>query len=1749
MKTKKNLKRVAAVLLSAVLLVTSLPMVFSATADSYNPAPYFSEEAQQNGAAAWLDQEGDLQVRFPSATGRPTHAVWSLNHNETANVKTISKYVIELSDLGGKLEAHNTNPTVLLTKTIPAKTVEENEKLSAVFSAAEIESLGEEFDIVNKRYNVAITAVDNEGWRSLSLNAMVFDVPEYYFDMDKFEILSESETAVREMMRFEKTNKNYTGYEQTGDNVDRLGIVDYTGAIDPETNLYSKGYRLRITGTGAQTFDTPESRQTWDFAGAEEVWYWLDLSEVELKGVSFRLRANDKKVDYNSYKGTTHKTTQRYSSIVYSTLGTKFNTYAADEAPYILLQNENGNWEKVMINNGTVDIGHFKGYVRIPVKYFCSETATQVNATNAWYGQKFSFGTNAERDKKVAEEVYMISYDGWNWNGTALKPDHASTTVEVDPAGTPISEALLIQEGYLIGDGPDQNEIKIFGSVVQKEQRDKYEYELGHILAPGVTDSDIALADNPRRSTMVNDGAGNWSVQRAENPYTALEDLYSAGIAYQSVGEGSTNQSIFLDDIMFYRTDGQKWAKAELDGFEGKTEGAAVDIYYDQATSAQDRILYAIDEYIGSPTWTDYRGVKYVDDMIAAFKGAYQTALSNGETTKNPDDFFTDAKLQERASATGKAQTWSNYITAKKLCGDEKLLDGNNSRPNDLVPMIVQKLEQLPDPSQVTSISDALYEEIIKIYQAYTRLNYGQLKMLGNYVATDATGNPKALYEEEKILRYAQILLDQLENNTVTGYKMANYPFIPFNDFEQNTEIGDKAWRLEDDPNFASSSDYRQIKNFSTLATNDKKVVDDKDHIINQSYSEAHDYAHTGDTRVTKDGYANTKGLTTTFESAALQGNAEGGVFYAMYFNKDSKTDAADTTAYKANNMSALNLGQLAKNNNSALVEEAKNPDGSIYLPFSLIMYVDFSELTDESGAGDFIFGIKIHTLNSSGEEICYRPAMGSQIGGNKYWRSYFILDQDPNSANFGEWKRVFVQDRGWAKGNYMFPSKTTNPDAGEEPASLAGYKGYIAIPMNHFKRGGTDGDFLVEKSTELNNIYSITFGITNVNGTAMYDKSITIDNVGFTYDPDYYKDSLSVDLSGRNDKSYAEAFGAKSSKATDFEKAVAAIDPYDETTRDEKISFANEIYNQLADYQKTHVQTVIQAKALLDKYIARDIPDAVMTVDELKTAIANLPNIPENAVTANPLPNPGFIVNNSNPLEAGEVNYEAFGFASQTQALDIAKYYTDTYKRLSSGDKAQLTEAKRTKLINAYNAAMRCTGTLETIKDKGTEFSDHLKTVYTRYTDGTKTLNLISVSKRNEVAQLSAIEYEPLPYYAKLGLDDGSLIPAFANMTDGISRFFANVITDESGNITDGGVKVLMEKYTKLYIKVREKLDAKDIIPDDLANELNDAIAEYNDLIPAYKNVFELYYGSEQGDPDREQSDPNQYKEQYKGIKDIVELFMQTDVSFEGGATEATLALNPDNESTASQTLNVNYIEELPVDKNGNTTTYFTIKYNGTLTGGVDTRKYELSLNGNPVSAVDLAADPIIVTDDLLGAPIKNNSYTEANPYEMVFTARLIDKELFAQQLTDTVTICHYRPADPEKGETADECLGTYTLNVTYTPQEAFTVMIPAEVPVDWGDTKAIDVSYSVDCVLGSDKKIEVSVAGNNILTAQANSAYTMNYTAEGFNLKTPFKGVHTNSKPATLPTIKIADEMWKNKPIGEYRDTLTYTVEYTKN
>lgn len=416
---------------------------------------------------------------------------------------------------------------------------------------------------------------------------------------------------------------------QEGNHLSVEGRTDGVGVKDTGN---SYGYAMRIesaaTTDSPQSFDTSWSRQTWDPTGASEIWYYLDFSEVSVTGLSFRLRANEKYFaqDFDNSYSESSNAFNRYGDIIYSTVGTTKAGYMG-EAPYLFLQQTDGSWKKVMLNDGTVDLDHFKGYVRIPLQFMCSETDSVVTESNE------DFGVN----KPMPDMYVWNSSDKTKANANKYYNEKIklSQPVVVDPAGTSISDALLIRR---------------YSFRINKTSTLSGEYYIdgGTMLAPcmATEDGGKTTANSPKRAYIdkTKIGTGEDPVVNRTNAFKAIEDIMSAGFKFTGcsydpastsleTNNGSVGKKIFLDNVLFYRTDGQKYSENTLNG-ETNT-GTPVKTYYDQETEIPRAIFNACQKYIEDPNSYDYRAVKYIEDLIAGYKNQLRN-ITNPKKPENP---------------------------------------------------------------------------------------------------------------------------------------------------------------------------------------------------------------------------------------------------------------------------------------------------------------------------------------------------------------------------------------------------------------------------------------------------------------------------------------------------------------------------------------------------------------------------------------------------------------------------------------------------------------------------------------------------------------------------------------------------------------------------------------------------------------------------------------------------------------------------------------------------------------------------------------------------------------------------------------------------------------------------------------------------------------------------------------------------------------------------------------------------------
>lgn len=1746
-------KSITAVLLCVVLLVTSIPMVLAAGEGEYDPIPTFTESDKRE-AAATLNDDGGITVSFPAA---------KVSERKTGT-KTIDGYMLELVDLGTYTEVHTS--TVLLRKMVsPTGTA----PYTAEITADEIKTKVPAGLSDDHRYNITITAYDSDGWFSEAVNAYVSDVPTYVYDASAYAPVTNNVLAVREVLTFDKkgTADDHGSFSDTGINertaeVNNVrstsGSLDYmqegnhlsvegrTDGVGVKDTGNSYGYAMRIesaaTTDSPQSFDTSWSRQTWDPTGASEIWYYLDFSEVSVTGLSFRLRANEKYFaqDFDNSYSESSNAFNRYGDIIYSTVGTTKAGYMG-EAPYLFLHQTDGSWKKVMLNDGTVDLDHFKGYVRIPLQFMCSETDSVVTESNE------DFGVN----KPMPDMYVWNSSDKTKANANKYYNEKIklSQPVVVDPAGTSISDALLIRR---------------YSFRINKTATLSGEYYIdgGTMLAPcmATEDGGKTTANSPKRAYIdkTKIGTGEDPVVNRTNAFKAIEDIMSAGFKFTGcsydpastsleTNNGSVGKKIFLDNVLFYRTDGQKYSENTLNG-ETNT-GTPVKTYYDQETEIPRAIFNACQKYIEDPNSYDYRAVKYIEDLIAGYKKSIEEYNKSEEAGKSgiiDASFLEDSALDTKAAALDMTEAWEKYKTAKQACIDGKTYGSANSGAEDFIPMISTKLEQLPDFDENTlAVSDEDKAVVKSLYEVYIRLNLSQLTMLGRA-------------EEEKLLKYFSFIEEDLaDNSVVIGQALTNNKVIPFGDFD-SLEKGTRSWQFENSKYTGQvGKDYYYSKGYLTyqvpFASLSAHSQDTATPTLIPTGALGSDPQRNGITSYRQNG---TSAIIT---SNGLDGKNAATVTINNQYAEDRKgwyncisitkglvdkepSSSGDYSALRANNMSSESLGDFAKSYTKNDIGETDR--------LALVFYADFSQLDTFSMA----FNISSYYEGAAED---YTLDFGSNNAA-----SYFYLI----NPKTGEWAKCTPKDESKRR-IYAYTSEYGIDTGDGDYLTLSHYKGYVMVPLFQFSRGvqgisATSNYRIDEKAESLNNIFRVTIGIaplsnyddSSVNGksaTAMNGKSFTIGSVGFTYRQGTSAYGAGVQ-NRTGDVSFDDYAQVKSLTSMQFENAVADVDIYKANTRTEKINKALALYAQLSDYQKT-IPSVARAYSVLQKY--KSIDDGITLLDQPQIAVADLKPLIEampaaatgGSVTgSNALPYPGFVIGtDESGIEKPLINYGAYSLTA-ADVQNIINWYEQSYERYTDEAIAALGTENVTKMENLYKVAKRLR-LLENYRDGYTSDSGTAITgikdlntlVASMYGETGKATDLTTDCKLMPTGQTAALEnylekYNDLDYYAKYILTDKAdkfaSAPQYKNYAKAaaaVNKVLANIKTytdDITGKTVKGGVVRLEEKYTALYNTVKGQMDNSGI--QDLT-AITEAVEEYNSFKGYIRQVQEVNDGNTVNSSDGEA---------LHGIIDTLRIFP----NFASEVDKDSVALNKDaTTGTAVFTLSnaVNYPDgsyTLRVtSKNGGLkdATGNTLDYNVAMTGAIEKTVTAKALNTSPETA-----------------DVANNTASAAAPKAINFTFTVTGVTVTSE---DVITI---ELIDNATGEVAvDKTINEpvrKTINIHFAADDFFEVTIPAEIDVPWGETEAVDVSYKVTSSLDSGSKIGVSVArsasvANDTLTNAATSTYALPYTSQNFT-STEFTGTNEGALPAQKPSLTISG--WTDAPIAEYSTTLTYTVDYTK-
>lgn len=1746
-------KSITAVLLCVVLLVTSIPMVLAAGEGEYDPIPTFTESDKRE-AAATLNDDGGITVSFPAA---------KVSERKTGT-KTIDGYMLELVDLGTYTEVHTS--TVLLRKMVsPTGTA----PYTAEITADEIKTKVPAGLSDDHRYNITITAYDSDGWFSEAVNAYVSDVPTYVYDADAYAPVTNNVLAMREILTFDKkgnaddhgsfsdaginertaeinnvrSTSGSLDYMQEGNHLSFEGRTDGVGAKDTGN---SYGYAMRIesaaTPDSPQSFDTSWSRQTWDPTGASEIWYYLDFSEVSVTGLSFRLRSNEKYFaqDFDNDYSESSNAFNRYGDIIYSTVGTTKAGYMGED-PYLFLQQTDGSWKKVMLKDGTVDLDHFKGYVRIPLQFMCSETDSVVTDSNE------DFGVN----KPVSDMYVWNSSDKTKANANKYYNEKIklSQSVVVDPAGTSISKALLIRR---------------YSFRINKTSTLSGEYYIdgGTMLAPCMTTKDggKTTADSPKRAYIdkTKIGTGEDPVVNRTNAFKAIEDIMSAGFKFTGcsydpastsleTNNGSVGKKIFLDNVLFYRTDGQKYSENTLNG--ATNTGTPVKTYYDQETEIPRAIFNACQKYIESPNSYDYRAVKYIEDLIAGYKKSIEEYNKSEEAGKSgiiDASFLEESALDTKAAALGMTEAWEKYKTAKQACIDGKTYGSANSGAEDFIPMISTKLEQLPDFDENTlAVSDEDKAVVKSLYEVYIRLNLSQLAMLGRA-------------EEEKLLKYFSFIEEELaDNSVVIGQALTNNKVIPFGDFS-SLEKGTRSWQFENSKYAGKvGQDYYYSKGYLTyqvpFASLSAHSQDTATPTLIPTGALGSDPQRNGITSyrqngtsaiITSNGLEGKNAATVTINNQYAEDRK--GWYNCISITKglvdEEPSSSGDYSALRANNMSSESLGDFAKSYTKNDIGETDR--------LALVFYADFSQLDTFSMA----FNISSYYEGAAED---YTLDFGSNNAA-----SYFYLI----NPKTGEWAKCTPKDESKRR-IYAYTSEYGIDTGDGDYLTFSHYKGYVMVPLFQFSRGvqgisATSNYRIDEKAESLNNIFRVTIGIaplsnyddSSVNGksaTAMNGKSFTIGSVGFTYRQGTSAYGAGVQ-NRAGDVSFDDYAQVKSLTSMQFENAVADVDIYKANTRTEKINTALALYAQLSDYQKT-IPSVARAYSVLQKY--KSIDDGITLLDQPQIAVADLKPLIEampaaatggSVTDGNALPYPGFVIGtDASGTEKPLIDYGAYSLTA-ADVQNIIDWYEKSYERYTDEAVAALGTENVTKMENLYKVAKRLR-LLENYRDgyksdSGTAITgikDLNALVASMYGETGKATDLTTDCRLMPTGQTAALEnylekYNDLDYYAKYILTDKAdkfaSAPQYKNYAKSaaaVNKVLTNIKTytdDITGKTVKGGVVRLEEKYTALYNTVKGQMDNSGI--QDLT-AITEAVEEYNSFKDYIRKIQEVNDGNTVNSSDGEA---------LHGIIDTLRLFP----NFVSEVDKDSVALNKDaTTGTAVFTLSnaVNYPD-------GNYTLRVTSKNGGLKDATGTTHDYNVAMTG--------AIEKTVTADALKTSPetaeVANNTASAAAPKAINFTFTATGVTVTSEDVI-TIELIDKATGEVAVDKTTNEPVRK-TVNIHFAADDFFEVTIPAEIDVPWGETEAVDVSYKVTSSLDTGSKIGVSVArsasvANDTLTNAATSTYALPYTSQNFT-STEFTGKNEGALPAQKPSLTISG--WTDAPIAEYSTTLTYTVDYTK-
>ncbi|MGN0520786.1 MAG: hypothetical protein ACI4LB_08615 [Candidatus Fimenecus sp.] len=1737
-KSIKIGKSITALIMCLVLLVSSLPFALAATAGAYDPAPYWGEDSSEGAFTvnfvATVNADNSITVSFPHANAQKTY--------DGADTKYIASYIVMITEMQS-----NGTRTVLLQKAYDTASIvaamAADYDLQLTVDAATIASVLPSGYQVGARYDVALMAVDNEGWASDWAHTLASETP-YYNITENW--APEEDWVGREMLNFEAkgswkvggVSPSSTGSENSADYLQygQSQAIDANGKFtamgESGTNAYRFWINSAYSGT-AYSFDTSWSREHYDFGNAQEVWFYLDLSDVELDRISFNLRPNNKD-KYYWWDGTDGDGWDAYG-VLFSTKSTGADSNTAGEKGDVYIQNADGMWEEITMTDGYVSgLGGYKGYIRIPVSYFLLQedqyiTGDNTNVTNpsAVEGSK----SDAKGNAFTASHRFLQSNNpnGWTFNladgssATAeattveygTREDYADTmTVEslaayrmkVNPKGTPVNEALLIQNVYIQWNGS----WSVSDARYYRRQR-----QIGWVLAPGTT---ATVTDNA-------DGSKNYQIDR-ENAPKAINDMMSAGFEIDGWSDDSVKKSFYLDQVIFCQkttdslvagTDYDASTNAisstcavqfptETGGFSGDY-GYRIAKYYDRTVEVPKSIAEYILTYCGDiPSLDDVDALNMIDSLIEVYIDCFPGCSTVAEAIASMETAYPEAVAR---------------YTASKAFMEKYVGSGSAAKSYNAVAEFERGVEQLPKVEFADTSSTELKTTLKELMALYQSFNLGQFELLGKEM------------EEKFLTLYNLMMGDEVK----TGYSIGAYPFIPFNDFETNYTVGQRSLKYYDDwptrqDNVAA--DVNNTKNLVSYTTSEYKshttdfsigweVTSYTPSSGNKLGEDGETYYSWMDAEITDSGFNRSKGVT-----AILNGdlnNSGSSKKYAVVSVTYQGANANTWSELPGLDLSALYLdGTSTKSDGKDSTNDTRY--GSAY-PNSFVMYLDYSDVQD--------LAMNIRLIcedKSTGNDVVFYYCAGRTSSASQ---RIYQLDEN------GEWEAVelsLAPDEetiisAWAGCSTIMPGENNN---------LQNYQGFIQIPLSKFRLANGSSPYYFDNELQNYTVKQVKVAFWDFTGGNV-GKSVTIDAMGFTYDPSCTSRTMSADAikaelnsdNGITVTNMDEYFKVKTNDSSNFERMVSELSPYvGEGVFKTNYEACETAYNNLSAYQKAHPDVVrayneltTTYKPLYDDYateMAKEAwaPDTRFDTDiELTQAIEALDDKAKNAdVTSD-----GKQLVTPYDYASGTIDYSALGIADAAAAEDIVAMYEKGYMRSSDSVKASISEENLTALKNAYAAAKRI---LELTDDmtEAQSFRDQVAALYEADTGGlTADPSIKYISCTNTNIDTTLQQFNDMSVFAKAMVTNATSpeLASFAKMYNAVKAIGRNATEklQPDGSTALGGIVQYTNRIDASYAYASPLIAAKAPLDDvDKLKEIEYCLGQYEALLPRYFQVKEL-------------------SEAYAAL---AKLFPVAEVTAKDAATGG-------NDITATGAA---------LDNGGKETvtvyadmSYVAARYNHTVTLKAVSDLKLTQTAGEEYTALNaFAVDGMTADTELtLGTFLNSGTNTLSRvPIEVSVDSATAANVTKGATYEGSITLNVYDSDNIEGG-----VIYTVDVPVTFTSTDGpdphvdtYTVTYPAEISVDWNDSSAKDASYSVTCDLAAGAKLDVLVTndGTNQMSAEGTSAQ-LTYTPTNFGAAETFTGTNTDITPTNKPTVAVSG--WSSVPVGAYKTTLTYTVSYT--